>query len=265
MGPLEALFLGLIQGLAEFLPISSSGHLELGKAILGDNSVPEEGLLFTIVVHGATALSTIIVFWKDIIEIFKGLFQFKWNDSTHYASLIFVSMIPVGIVGGLFKDELESLFGGQILLVGCMLLVTGALLFITEKAKPKEGELNYGKSVIIGIAQAIAILPGISRSGSTIATSLLLGIDREKAARFSFLMVLPVILGLMLKEGLDIAKGDVAVSADATPLIIGFFAAFISGVIACKWMIKIVKNAKLSYFAIYCFVVGTIAIIANFL
>ena len=197
MGIFEAIILGVIQGLTEFLPVSSSGHLELAKTIFGDESVGQESMLMTVVLHFATALSTVVIFRKEILIIFKGLFQFKWNEHTQFSAKIILSMIPAALVGVVFKDEIESLFGGQIILVGSMLLLTGVLLFLADKAKNTEKEVGFMQALLIGISQAIAILPGISRSGATISTSVLLGIDREKAARFSFLMVVPLIFGAM--------------------------------------------------------------------
>ncbi|MBI1287571.1 MAG: UDP-diphosphatase [Flavobacteriales bacterium] len=254
MGLLEALILGIIQGLTEFLPVSSSGHLELAKALLGDNSVPEESLLFTVVVHAATALSTVVVFRKDILEILKGLFQFKWNEETEFSVKIIISMIPAAVIGVLFNDEIEALFNKQILLVGAMLIITGLLLFLADRAKRTEKHVGFGHSLIIGISQAIAILPGISRSGATISTSVLLGIDREKAARFSFLMVVPLILGKMAKDVMD---GNISSeTTNVLPLIVGFLAAFVCGLLACTWMIALVKKSQLRYFSFYCFAVG---------
>lgn len=264
MGWFEAIILGIIQGLTEFLPVSSSGHLELAKFILGDQSLPEQSMLMTVVLHGATALSTILVFRKDIMEILRGLFQFKWNEETIFSLKIIISMIPAAFVGIYFNDIIETMFGGQLFLVGAMLLVTAVLLVLADRAKTTEKKVSYFDAIIIGIAQAIAILPGISRSGATISTSVLLKIDRSKAARFSFLMVVPLILGKMTQ---DLMGGEIAYEASVLlPLIIGFIAAFITGVLACTWMIKLVKNAKLSYFAIYCAVVGlaTIAYILFF-
>lgn len=259
MSLIEAIILGIVQGLTEFLPVSSSGHLELSKAILGDTSLPEESLMMTVVLHAATAFSTIVIFRKDIAEILSGLFQFKNNDQFKYSLKIVLSMIPAAAVGVLFEDQIDQLFGGQILLVGAMLLVTGSLLFLADKAKNTSKEVSTSNAFIIGIAQAIAILPGISRSGATISTSVLLGIDRQQAARFSFLMVVPLILGKMAK---DILSGDLAASETSTTLLIaGFAAAFISGLIACKWMIALVKRSQLKYFSFYCFAVGLIAII----
>lgn len=256
---LEALILGIIQGLTEFLPVSSSGHLELVKAMFGGNTVGKESMMTTVVLHAATALSTIAVFRKDIGVIFNGLFKFKSNEEFWFAVKIILSMIPAAIVGVVFSDELETFFDGQILLVGFMLLITGLLLFLADKAKHTEKKVGMGHAIIIGISQAIAILPGVSRSGATIGTSVLLGIDREKAARFSFLMVVPLILG---KMGKDILSDDFAqTNIQYFELSIGFIAAFITGLVACTWMISLVKKSKLKYFSYYCFLVGTIAII----
>ncbi len=258
MSWIEALILGIIQGLTEFLPVSSSGHLEIAKAILGDNSVPKESMMMTVVLHGATALSTIVVFRKEILEIIKGLFQFQWNEEFQFSLKIIISMVPAAIIGVAFEEELETLFGGKILFVGFMLLITGALLFLADKAKTSEKKVSFWDSLIIGASQAIAILPGISRSGATISTSVLLGIDRERAARFSFLMVVPLILA---KVGKDILGGEISFEGSHTfALGVGFIAAFITGLLACTWMIKLVKSSKLSWFAIYCIIVGLGAI-----
>jgi undecaprenyl-diphosphatase len=255
----NAIVLGIIQGLTEFLPVSSSGHLELAKVILGDKSVGEESLVMTVTLHAATALSTIVIFRKDILEILKGLFQFKNNESFQFSLKIILSMIPAALVGLLFEEQIESLFGNQIVLVGVMLLVTGVLLYFADKAKNTDKKVGFKEAFIVGISQAIAILPGISRSGATISTSVLLGIDREQAARFSFLMVVPLILGKMAK---DILSGDISSeSVDMLPLALGFIAAFLTGLAACVWMIQLVKKSKLTYFSIYCFAVGAIAII----
>jgi undecaprenyl-diphosphatase len=258
MDILEAIVLGIIQGLTEFLPVSSSGHLELAKAILGDSSVAEESLTFTVVLHFATALSTLVVFKKEVIEIFKGLFQFKWNTEFKFSLKIIISMLPAVIVGLLFEKELESFFGGRILLVGSMLLLTAVLLLLADKAKNTKKEVSFLNAVLIGFSQAIAMLPGISRSGATISTSVLLGIDRTRAAKFSFLMVVPLIFG---KIGKDLLSGDLNLqSSEILPILAGFITAFLAGLLACKWMISIVKNSKLSYFSIYCAIVGSIAI-----
>jgi undecaprenyl-diphosphatase len=201
MDLLEAIIIGIIQGLTEFLPVSSSGHIELAKALFKDNNMPSEGMLFTIVLHAATAFSTVVIFRKDILEIIKGVFKFKFNEHWKFVIAIGISMIPAGIVGLLFEKELEAFFYKNILLVGIMLLITGLLLFLADRAKQSEKEISWGTAALIGIAQAIAIMPGISRSGATIGTSVLLGIDRSKAARFSFLMVIPLIFGAMLLKG----------------------------------------------------------------
>lgn len=251
--------LGITQGLTEFLPVSSSGHLELGKAILGDDSLPKESLLLTVILHFATALSTIVIFRKDILEILKGLFSFKWNEETKFSLKIVISMIPAALVGYFFESEMEMLFGENLLLVGFMLIITALLLWLTDKAKATQKSVSYSNSLVIGVAQAIAILPGISRSGSTIATSVLLGNDKAKAARFSFLMVIPLILGKITK---DITGGEISLEhANMLIYSVGFITAFISGLFACTWMISIVKKSKLRYFAVYCFVVGIGAII----
>ncbi|RCS27890.1 undecaprenyl-diphosphate phosphatase [Polaribacter sp. WD7] len=258
MDIIEAIILGIIQGLTEFLPVSSSGHLELAKVILGDTSVPEESLTFTVVLHFATALSTLVIFRKEVFEIIKGLLQFKWNEEFKFSVKIILSMIPAVAVGLLFEEELESFFGGKILVVGAMLLVTAVLLLLADKAKNTNKNVSFSNSVIIGISQAIAMLPGISRSGATISTSVLLGVDRTKAARFSFLMVVPLIFG---KIGKDVLSGDLNFqSSETLPIAIGFIAAFLSGLLACKWMIALVKKSKLSYFSLYCAIVGVIAI-----
>ena len=349
---LEAIVLGIIQGLTEFLPVSSSGHLELAKVVLGDNSVGKESLLMTVVLHFATALSTVVVFRKEIIQLFKGLFRFKNNEELQFSLKIIVSMIPAALVGVLFKEEIESLFGGAVLLVGFMLILTAILLFLADKAKNTEKEVGFGQAIIIGVSQAIAILPGISRSGATISTSVLLGIDREKAAKFSFLMVVPLIFGAMLFDAKDYAEmrslegmkegpraalimkelekqgilneteskltfgavfnKELAWSAQSVSgrhdinqieenyaldlkesglsndkidavlandfgqvrnlngpnimgLSIGFICAFLTGLLACTWMIALVKRAKLKYFSFYCLAVGLIAIVYGFL
>ena len=263
MDVFDAIVLGIIQGLTEFLPVSSSGHLELGKAILGDTSKGKESLLFTVILHFATALSTVIVFRKDIAEILKGALSFKWNQETQFLAKIMLSTLPAAFVGLFFEDELEQLFGGKVLFVGFMLIITAVLLWLADKSKNTNKPVGFKDSAIIGISQAIAILPGISRSGSTIATSVLLGNDKSKAARFSFLMVLPLIFGKILKDVLD---GDITADmGNSSTLIIGFFAALISGYFACKWMISIVKKSKLIYFSVYCFVVGAIAIGVGFM
>lgn len=258
---LQALILGIIQGLTEYLPVSSSGHLEIGNAILGVEL--EENLTFDVMLHVATVLSTLVILWSEIDWITRGLFKFQMNAETKYVLNIVVSMIPVGIVGVLFKDQIEELFTGNLLLVGCCLILTAALLIFTYFAKPRQKEnISWFDALIIGIAQAIAVLPGVSRSGSTIATGLLLGNKKEKLAQFSFLMVIPPILGQALLSMLKFVKGEEAFGGvDTIPMIVGFLAAFISGCVACKWMINIVKKGKLVYFGIYCAIVGGIAIV----
>lgn len=264
MNFIEALILGIIQGLTEFLPVSSSGHLELGTYFLGVQS--EDNLLFSIILHGATACSTIVIFRKHIVEIIRGIFQFEWNESTRFAAMIILSMIPVGIVGVFFEDQIERLFGGSILLVGFMLLITALLLAVTYFSKNNAADLSLPKSFVIGLAQAIAIMPGISRSGATISTALLLGVDKQKAARFSFLMVLPPIIGAMLlKTKQFIEQPELVTSISGLNLTVGFLAAFLSGLLACKWMIAIVQKGKLIYFAIYCGIVGLLAVIGGLL
>ena len=253
----EALILGIIQGLTEFLPVSSSGHLEIGKVIFGIN--PTENMTFTIVVHGATVLSTIIIFRKDIWQLFKALFSFKWNDDTKYILKLIISAIPIILVGLFFEDQIKSVFNTSLLLVGSMLIITALFLGFTYFAKNKNKNIPFLDAIIIGIAQAFAILPGISRAGATIATGIILGNNKAKTAKFSFLMVLMPIIGINI---IDIAKTDFSAqnSPEILPLIIGFFAAFIAGLLACKLMISIVKRSKLIYFAIYCLVVGIITI-----
>ena len=260
---IDSIILGIVQGLTEFLPVSSSGHLELGKAILGDQSVPEESLLFTVVLHFATALSTIVIFRKDIWSLIQGVLKFEWNEDLQFVSKIALSMLPAVFVGLFFEKELEALFGNNILLVGCMLIVTAILLFLADKAKDTDKKVTFKNAFVIGISQAIAMLPGISRSGATISTSVLLGNDKTKAARFSFLMVIPLIFGKIAK---DVLSGDLTYDAqNFTSLSLGFIAAFVSGLFACTWMISLVKKSKLSYFAYYCVIVGVIAIIFSLL
>lgn len=256
----EALVLGLVQGLTEYLPVSSSGHLAIGAYLFGING--EDNLTFTIMVHVATVLSTLVILWKEIDWILKGLFKFQMNEETKYALNIVISMIPVGIVGVFFKDKVEEVFGSGLLIVGCMLLVTAVLLTFSYFAKPRQKEnISPLHAFIIGLGQALAVLPGLSRSGTTIATGLLLGDKKEKMAQFSFLMVIPPILGEAL---LDLLKGEETLGGiDAFPMIIGFVAAFISGCLACKWMINIVKKGKLVYFGIYCAIAGAVTIICS--
>lgn len=260
---IEALILGVIQGLTEFLPVSSSGHLELTKAILGDTSMAEESMLMTVVLHFATALSTIVVFRKDIADILRGLLQFRWNEDMRFSLKIIISMIPAALVGLLLKDEIESLFTQNVLLVSSMLILTAFLLWFADRTHNNSKPVSNLSALLIGIAQAIAIMPGISRSGATISTALLLKVDRVKATRFSFLMVVPLILGAMAKD--LIADPLVFDKHMLMPLGVGFTAAFITGIAACTWMISLVKKAKLSWFALYCLVVGVGAILYTLL
>ena len=261
----EALILGLIQGLTEYLPVSSSGHLAIGSALFDIKG--EDNLAFTIVVHVATVFSTLVILWKEIDWIFRGLFKFEMNAETRYVINILISMIPIGIVGVFFKDYVEAIFGSGLLIVGCCLLVMALLLTFSYYAKPRPKEnISMKDAFVIGLAQACAVLPGLSRSGSTIATGLLLGDNKAKLAQFSFLMVMPPILGEALLDGMKMMKGE-AVTGDipALSLIVGFIAAFVSGCLACKWMINIVKKGKLIYFAIYCAIAGTATLVLSLL
>jgi len=253
---IEALILGIVQGLTEYLPVSSSGHLAIASNFFGING--EDSLMFTVAVHVATVLSTLVMLWKEIDWILKGLFKFEMNAETKYALNILVSMIPVGIVGLFFKDKVEEAFGSGLLVVGVMLLVTAVLLIFSFYARPRQKErLSLRDAFVIGLAQACAVMPGLSRSGSTIATGLMLGNKKEMLAQFSFLMVIPPILGEALLDILKAVKGeDVMGGVGILPLCVGFMAAFISGCFACKLMINIVKKGKLVYFGIYCAIVG---------
>lgn len=256
---IKAIFLGIIQGLTEFLPVSSSGHLELAKYFLGAGFEADESLLMSVVLHIGTALSTVFVFRKEIYSLFAGVIRPGINDDKVFLAKIVVSMIPAGMVGFFLEKQLEILFSGQVILVSLLLIVTGILLLLSDYAVKKDNPVSYRNSFIIGIAQAVAILPGISRSGATISTSLMLGIKKEKAAFFSFIMVLPLIFGKMAKDILEGAYIETSVSGSA--LIFGFIAAFITGVFACRWMISLVKRSKLRYFAYYCFIIAILAII----
>ena len=260
---IEALILGLVQGLTEYLPVSSSGHLAIGSYLFGIEG--EENLAFTVAVHVATVLSTLVILWKEIDWIFRGLFKCELNAETKYVLNIVVSMIPVGIVGVFFKDYVEEVFGSGLVIVGCMLLLTAALLTFSYIAKPRKKEkISLRDAFIIGLAQACAVMPGLSRSGSTIATGLLLGNKKESLAQFSFLMVIPPILGEALLDAVKGLKGEEAFGGiDMMPLAIGFIAAFVSGCIACKWMINIVKKGKLIYFGIYCAIAGVLTLILS--
>ncbi|NQU54304.1 MAG: undecaprenyl-diphosphate phosphatase [Bacteroidetes bacterium] len=259
MNEFQALILGILQGLTEFLPVSSSGHLEIGHTLLGVNN--SNNLLFAVVVHVATVLSTLVVFRKDISILIKDLLAFQWNESTIYISKLLFSSVPVLILAVFFKEDIEKLYTGNLVMVGSMLLLTALLLGLTHFTKRTDGKITFFKALLIGIAQAMAVIPGISRSGATIATGLLLKTEKSEIARFSFLMVLIPIFGAAL---LNIANGEIASTQTIgiLPLIVGFVAAFLSGLLACSWMIKIVKRGKLIYFAIYCLVIGLIAIFA---
>ena len=261
----EALILGLVQGLTEFLPVSSSGHLEIGQALLG--TAGEENLTFAIVVHAATVLSTLVILWKEVAQLFKGTFTTpKWNDDKNYVAMILVSMIPVFVVGMFFKEQVESLFGSGLFVVGICLCVTATLLYFSEwlsKRRAGEGhEVGYKDAIIIGLAQAVAVLPGLSRSGTTIATGLLCGVKKESVTKFSFLMVLIPILGEAFLELIDVLSGEVVASSiGMLSLFVGFVAAFVSGCFACRFMINIVRRQKLIYFAIYCLCAGIFSIV----
>ena len=255
----KSIILGIIQGLTEFLPVSSSGHIELGKALLG---TAEVGIDFSILVHIATALSTVIVFRQIIIDLILNILKFD-RESLNYVGMLLVSSIPVGVIGLGFKDQLEVLFEGHLALVGAMLILTAILLYLTIRVKSSDKSVSYGTALIIGVAQMFAIMPGISRSGATIATALLLNIDKEKAARFSFLMVLIPIFGQGFLDGVDMIRGEAAWNLSTDVAVAGFLAAFISGLLACTAMLKIVKRGKLYYFSIYCVIVGIIAIVAG--
>lgn len=265
MNWIEALVLGLIQGLTEYLPVSSSGHLAIGSTLFGIGG--EENLTFTIAVHVATVFSTLVILWKEIGWIVRDLFKFRANEGTRYAINIVISMIPVGIVGVFFKETVQDIFDAGLLIVGGMLLLTASLLAFSYYAKPRQKTTISPKDAfIIGLAQACAVMPGLSRSGTTIATGLLLGNDKTKMAQFSFLMVIPPILGEALLDTLKALQGE-AIAGDIPTfsLIVGFFAAFLSGCVACKWMINIVKKGKLIYFAIYCALAGATTIVCTLL
>ncbi|MCR5519635.1 MAG: undecaprenyl-diphosphate phosphatase [Bacteroidales bacterium] len=259
----EALILGLVQGLTEFLPVSSSGHLTIGRELLGIEASGD--LVFEVTVHAATVLSTIVVFRKEILKLLRGLFRFKMNDETDYILKIIVSMIPVFVVGMFFKDQVEAMFASM-MVVGLALIVTALLLFFSDFASRKAQEENsarngikYWQALAVGIGQAMAVIPGLSRSGTTISTGLICGVKREVMAQFSFLMVLVPILG---EAFLDIVSGEMAASTVGTlPLVVGFLAAFVSGLFACRVMIALVRRARLSWFAIYCAIVGILVLI----
>lgn len=266
MSWLEALILGIVQGLTEFLPVSSSGHLEIGHALLGTSG--EENLTFAVIVHAATVLSTMVILWHEVSQLFKGTFTtLQWNAEKDYVAKILVSMIPVFIVGMFFKDQVEAYFGNGLLLVGICLLITAALLALSEWLQKKRQtaghEVGYKDAIIIGIAQACAVLPGLSRSGTTIATGLLCGVKKESVAQFSFLMVLIPILGEAFLDLLKLLQGELTSSLGLVPAVVGFVAAFATGCFACRFMIEIVRRQRLVWFALYCAIVGTIAIITT--
>ena len=258
MNEIDAIILGVIQGLTEFLPVSSSGHLEITRELLNTNQLPSDNLLMTSVLHFATALSTILVFRKDIYDLIKGLFDKENKTSKSYIIKILIAIVPAGLVGFLLSDEIEFLFSGNMILVGIMLIITGTLLFLTKILKTKNFKISGVHALIIGLSQAFAVIPGISRSGATICTSLFLGNNKSEAAKFSFLIVIPVIFGAILKDVLSghIFDNEIQISI----LIIGFISSFLTGVLACKLMLKIVANNNLIYFSFYCFVLGIISI-----
>lgn len=256
MSIFEAILLGIIQGLTEFLPVSSSGHLEIANYLFGIDA--ESNLQFTVAVHLATVLSTIVVFRHEIGQLFKGLFKFKLNEETIYVFNILISIIPVLVVGLFFHDQVESLFTSNLLLVGCMLVVTSGLLTFANRAKPRIGKITPRSAFVMGLAQAVAVIPGLSRSGSTIATGLLMGVKRNEVSRFSFLMVLIPIIGMNLLEIIKMEPGGISVGI--WPIVAGFISAFAAGTLACKLMIKIVNKGKLSWFAVYCAIIGLVSI-----
>ena len=281
---LEALILGIVQGLTEYLPVSSSGHLAIGANLFGIEG--SDNLAFTVLVHVATVMSTIVILWREIAWLVRGLFRSpirkdavaqtgetaeqkslwcRLTDEWQYAVCILVSMIPVGIVGVFFKDSVEEVFGSGLTIVGCMLLLTAALLAFSYYARPRQKEhIGLKDAFIIGLAQAAAVMPGLSRSGSTIATGLLLGNKKESLAQFSFLMVIPPILGEALLDVIKALRGEEAFGGvDTLPLVVGFLAAFIAGCLACKWMVSIVKRGKLIYFAAYCAIAGILTLILS--
>ena len=263
---LDAMILGIVQGLTEFLPVSSSGHLEIGHELLG--TAGEENLTFAVIVHTATVLSTLVILWREVANLFSGTFTtWQWNKEKDYVAKILVSMIPVFVVGMFFKDQVEAFFGNGLLLVGICLLITAALLALSEwlqKKRQNEGhEVGYKDAFIIGLAQACAVLPGLSRSGTTIATGLLCGVKKEYVAQFSFLMVLIPIMGEALLDTVKLLQGEISLSLGIVPAVVGFVAAFVAGCLACRFMIEIVRRQRLIWFAIYCAIVGATAIIAT--
>ena len=255
---IKSILLGIVQGLTEFLPISSSGHLEIFKVILGFETGLNNNILFTLILHLATSFSVIVVYWNDIKKIFKSIFSIKKDENTYFFSLILISIFPAGIVGFLLEEKISNLFDGNIILVGSMLLLTSIILFVSDFKIKTTNKLDYVKSFFVGVSQALAIIPGISRSGLTICSSVLMGVNRELAAKFSFLMVLPLIFGSFLKILIfdELIFNQEIISS----YIFGFLSAFISGIFACKWMIVLVKKSKMKYFSLYCLAVGLICI-----
>lgn len=258
----EALILGIVQGLTEFLPVSSSGHLTIGQALLGVEFKEGDMLLFDVLVHAATVLSTMVILWREISKVLVGtLTTPQWNEEKSYAGKILLSMVPVFIVGMFFKHKVEAIFGEGLLVVGCCLMMTAVLLCIAQYARPRQKtQIGWWDALVIGIAQAVAVLPGLSRSGTTIATGIMLGNKKEQVAQFSFIMVLIPILGEALLDVKDILQGEMTTSLSPLAMVVGFLSAFVVGCCACRWMIDIVRRQKLIYFAIYCVIIGAIAI-----
>ncbi|MBP5488220.1 MAG: undecaprenyl-diphosphate phosphatase [Bacteroidales bacterium] len=265
---LQAIILGVVQGLTEFLPVSSSGHLAIFKELLGVEA--SEDLMFEVTVHAATVLATIVVFWKPIVQLFAGLFKFRYNDETDYICKLLVGTIPILIVGLFFKDQVEELFS-SLWVVGGSLLITAVLLYFSdtvarskvERENTARGGISFVQALLIGIGQAFAVLPGLSRSGATISTGLIAGVRREVVAQFSFIMVIIPILGEMV---LALAGGELAASSTGLlPLALGFLSAFITGLFACKAMMALVRRAQLKWFALYCVTVGFIVILTQIL
>ncbi len=261
MSWIEALILGILQGLTEFLPVSSSGHLELAGAWGLED--PHDFFTFNIIVHGATFMSVVVVFWRDIVSLVINFFRFQWNPEMKFALLLLASAVPTAIVGLMYEEQIESLFDGNVRFVGFMLLITATLLFLTRFIPKNNKDVNLKSALVIGLAQTFAVLPGISRSGATISTALFFGIERTKAIRFSFLMVLIPIFGANFLKVIRISEEAAAGTMDATPMIIGAIAAFIAGVVACRWMLEIVRRGKIEYFSIYCLAIGLTAIIVG--
>ena len=255
---IKSILLGIVQGLTEFLPISSSGHLEIFKVVLGFETGLNNNILFTLILHLATSFSVIVVYWNDIKKIFKSVLSIKKDENTYFFSLILISIFPAGIVGFFFEEKISNLFDGNIILVGSMLLFTSIILFVSDFKIKTTNKLDYVKSFFVGVSQALAIIPGISRSGLTICSSVLMGVNRELAAKFSFLMVLPLIFGSFLKILIfdEIIFNQEIISS----YVFGFLSAFISGIFACKWMIILVKKSKMKYFSVYCLALGLICI-----